>query len=112
MIVYMDMRCYMRLTKELAQKIVDNTMDVLGKNINIMDHNGIIIGSGNKNRIDNYHEVANRVIESGKTYIIRDDMEKEFQGVKEGINLPIKFQEKIMGVVGITGDADEVTGYG
>ncbi len=36
------------LDYKLAQQIADKTMDVLGKNINIMDRHGIIIGSGNK----------------------------------------------------------------
>jgi len=102
----------MKLTRELAQKIVHNTMDVLGKNINIMDHNGIIIGSGKKNRINNYHEGAAKIIENGEPYVINGNMAKNFQGVEAGINLPIKFQDNIIGVVGITGNIEEVSSYG
>jgi carbohydrate diacid regulator len=102
----------MHLTEELAQKIVNNSMNVLGKNINIMNHNGIIIGSGDKNRINTYHEGAVRVIETGKKLIVGEDEAEEFKGVKPGINLPIKFNEDIIGVVGITGKLEEVSGYG
>lgn len=102
----------MRLTRELAQKIVENTMSVLGKNINIMNHDGVIIGSGNKKRINTYHEVASIVLTTGEPTFINQGDVSQFKGVKAGINLPIKFNEKIIGVVGITGNVDEVSGYG
>lgn len=102
----------MILTRELGQTIVENTMNVLGKNINIMDHHGIIIGSGNKKRIDTFHEIAAQVIKNGQPIIINPDEVKDYKGVKAGINLPIKFNDKIIGVVGITGEASEVSGYG
>jgi carbohydrate diacid regulator len=100
------------LNPELAQKIVKKTMNVLGKNINIMNHDGIIIASGNTKRLNTYHEIAVRVLDSGKPYIINKTEAESYKGVKEGINLPIKFQEKIIGVVGITGNTNEVAGYG
>ncbi len=102
----------MRLTEDLAQKIVNNSMNVLGKNINIMNHHGIIIGSGDKNRVNTYHEVAAQVVKIGKSIVINSDEVKYYKGVKAGINLPIKFNDKIIGVVGITGETSEVSGYG
>ncbi len=101
----------MYLNPELARKIVEKTMNVLGKNINVMDHNGVIIASGNQKRIDTFHEIAARVIEEG-TIIIEENEVDRYQGVKSGINLPIKFNEQIIGVVGITGKIAEVEGYG
>jgi len=101
----------MHLNPELARKIVQKTMDILGKNINIMNQKGIIIASGDQTRIDTFHEVAAEVIEKG-TIIIKKEEAEEYQGVKPGINLPIKFNEEIIGVVGITGQANEVEGYG
>ncbi|SFL53977.1 CdaR family transcriptional regulator [Halanaerobium salsuginis] len=102
----------MNLTRELAEKIVTKTMDVLGKNINIMNSQGIIIGSGDKNRLNTFHEVANQVIETQQKFIIKSGESKEFKGVREGINLPILFNKSIIGVVGITGKVAEVAGYG
>lgn len=102
----------MKLDRDLAQKIVKNTMSVLGKNINIMNHKGIIIGSGDRSRLNTFHEIANKVIENQQPFIIKEEEIDKFQGVKEGINLPIRFQENIIGVVGITGEVKEVTGYG
>ncbi|MFW5991957.1 MAG: sugar diacid recognition domain-containing protein, partial [Halanaerobiaceae bacterium] len=102
----------MRLNQDLAQRVVDKTMNVLGKNINIMNHEGIIIGSGDKKRLNTFHEVAKEVVESGTPCIISSEEASKFQGVKAGINLPVKFQEDIIGVVGITGKVEEVKGYG
>lgn len=102
----------MKLNKTLAKKIVTNTMNVLGKNINIMDDEGIIIGSGDKKRLGHYHEIAAQVVASGKSQVIKKDDASKYKGVKSGINLPIIFNENIIGVVGITGDTDEVSGYG
>lgn len=102
----------MRLTVKLAQEIVERTMNVLGKNINIMDYNGVIIGSGNKDRVNTYHEGAVKVLETRERFIVTEEKAKSLRGVKPGINLPIKFNDKIIGVVGITGKIDEVESYG
>lgn len=102
----------MNLTQELAQEIVERTMNVLGKNINIMDYNGIIIGSGNKERINTFHEGAAKVLETGEKLIVTEEEAKALRGVKTGINLPIKFNNRIIGVVGITGNLSEVESYG
>ncbi|MCK4257593.1 MAG: helix-turn-helix domain-containing protein [Halanaerobiales bacterium] len=102
----------MQLTENLGQKIVEKTMNVLGRNINIMDQDAIIVGSGDKKRINTFHEIAAHVIKTGKTFIIKEKDVDQFKGVKTGINLPIKFNDNIIGVVGITGKVDEVRDYG
>ncbi|WP_213367669.1 sugar diacid recognition domain-containing protein [Mesobacillus boroniphilus] len=100
------------LNKQLAQEIVDRTMGIIGKNINIMDNQGVIIGSGDKKRIDDIHEGAVIVIKQGTGFEITDEEAKSLQGVKPGINLPIYFDGKIMGVIGITGTPDEIRSFG
>lgn len=102
----------MNLNTELAEKIVKKTMNVLGKNINIMNSRGIIIGSGDKERLNTFHEIAGKAIEKQKPIIIEKEKSKEFHGVKEGINLPIVFNKSVIGVVGITGKVKEVSDYG
>ncbi|KPU27864.1 hypothetical protein TR13x_00445 [Caloranaerobacter sp. TR13] len=102
----------MKLNYELAQKIVDKTMDVLGKNINIMNNQGIIIASGDSERINTFHEVAFNVIKEKKPIKIMKQETYLYKGVKSGINLPIYFHGNIIGVVGITGEVSEVSSYG
>ncbi|GAW91958.1 CdaR family transcriptional regulator [Calderihabitans maritimus] len=102
----------MKIDKDLAQQIVDQTIEVLGRNINIMDKNGIIIGSGDKKRINTFHEIAARVVKEGRTIEICPEEAGKFYGVKPGINMPIIFGDSIVGVVGITGDPNEIRNYG
>ncbi|KXS41158.1 MAG: carbohydrate diacid regulator [Candidatus Frackibacter sp. T328-2] len=100
------------LTPHLAQTIVDRTMQILERNINIMDEEGVIIGSGNEDRINTLHEGARQVIVEGQKLNISKLEAEELKGVKPGINLPIHFNGNVIGVVGITGVPAEVEKYG
>ncbi|HHY45883.1 MAG TPA: sugar diacid recognition domain protein [Firmicutes bacterium] len=98
----------MIITHELAQRIVDATMAIVQRNVNIMDNRGIIIGSGHRHRLFTYHKGADDVIKSGETVEIRPDQVDHFPGAKEGVNMPIKINDRVVGVVGVFGDPDEV----
>jgi carbohydrate diacid regulator len=100
------------LNKQLAQEIVDRTMGIIGRNINVMDNKGVIIGSGDKTRIDQIHEGAVIVLKQGSGFAISENEAKRLNGVKAGINLPITFDGKIAGVIGITGPPAEITSFG
>jgi carbohydrate diacid regulator len=102
----------MKITHKLAQDIVNKTMSILGKNINIMDENGVIIGLGDKSRLNQYQEGAAQVIKEGKKLEIYSKDINHLVGAKPGINLPIEYNNKIIGVVGITGEQNEVTPFG
>lgn len=94
---------------EIAQKIVDSTMEVIdNRNVNIMDRNGIIIASGEKSRLNTYHKGADDVIKFGKVIEIYPEEVPDYPGAKEGVNLPIRVGDKIVGVVGVYGHPDEV----
>jgi carbohydrate diacid regulator len=100
------------LTPQLAQTIVDRTMEIVDYNINIMNQNGVIIGSGDEGRINDLHEGAKQVIKTGQPLQISKQDEKELAGSKPGINLPINLNEETIGVVGITGTPEVVANYG
>ncbi|WP_373897859.1 CdaR family transcriptional regulator [Haloimpatiens sp. FM7315] len=92
------------LTSQLAQDIVNKMMKVIPYNVNIMNSKGIIIGSGDKERIGKIHEGAVNAISLKKlVYIYEDNGD-----VKKGVNMPIYFKDNIMGVIGISGNPDEV----
>lgn len=99
------------LTQELAQSIVSRTMKIINRNINVMDHNGMIIGSGDSTRIGKIHDGAVQVIEKRAMIAIVEDQVKALKGTKPGVNLAIMFQGEIAGVIGITGPPDEVEKY-
>ncbi|MDN5332687.1 MAG: carbohydrate diacid regulator [Tepidanaerobacteraceae bacterium] len=79
----------MEITHQYAQTIVDRTMKILGYNINIMDSRGIIVGSGDKKRLNTFHQGAAEVIRTGRPIEITSDMARNLEGVKPGVNLPI-----------------------
>ncbi len=99
------------LNKNVAQEIVDKTINIIKFNVNIMDSNGTIIASGDKNRIGNLHEGALITISRNEAVIIDKYLENKLAGTSEGINLPIKFRGEIIGVVGISGECEKVKEY-
>lgn len=98
----------MYLDQELAQKFVDSIIANLGYNVNIMNSDGIIIASGDKERIGTFHKVATEVIRTGQRLDIGRQDGKSLAGVKEGINMPFYYNKALAGVIGITGDPNEM----
>ncbi len=104
--------CVRYLDKELAQEIVNRTMAIINWNINVMNEKGVIIASGDEARVDTIHEGALKVIETQVGFEIGATEAGQFHGVKAGINLPITFNNKVVGVIGITGAPAEIRNYG
>ncbi len=86
------------LSKSLAQKIVDRMMDIIPYNVNIMDKDGIIIASGDSDRINTLHLGAQEALQGTSAIEVYEERE----GVKLGVNMPIMFNKRSIGVVGIT----------
>ena len=63
------------LTHIQAQNIVNKMMKDIPYNINIMDKTGVIIGSGNKERIGTLHHGAVAAIKQKKIVEIKKDEE-------------------------------------
>lgn len=95
---------YKMLSIKLAEEIVHQTMTRLHHNINVISPEGVILASGDKERIDSIHEGAIQVAKIGTPLLIDEELAKQYQNCKPGINMPIKYQDKILGVIGITGD--------
>ncbi len=98
----------MKINTELALPIVKQLMQILNYNVNIMDEKGVIVASGDMKRLDQKHEGAVQVILSRKEIVIDEENSKLLHGTKPGVNLPIEFNEEIVGVVGITGKPSEI----
>lgn len=98
----------MKLTKHQAKCIVRQVMGVIPYNINIMNERGIIIGSGDINRLNKVHEGALEALKKGQSI----EIYKETKYVKPGINIPIFFKDIPIGVIGITGEPDIVRPFG
>lgn len=98
----------MIITPILAQQIVDIIIPVVQHNVNIMNNSGIIIGSGQKHRINTFHQGAHEVITSGVPKEIYPADVERFPGALPGLNWPIILGNQIVGVVGVSGNPDEV----
>lgn len=100
----------MKINTELAQKIVESLKNTIEQDINFIGMNGIIIASTNPKRINSLHEGALACIKEGNTIAIKSD--DQYTGSKKGVNLPVKFQKEIIGVIGISGELNIVEKYG
>lgn len=100
----------MKISPNLAQEIVSDMKKIIGQELNFMDIDGLVIASTDPNRINTYHEGAKRVIKTKEDLII--EYNEQYKGTKKGINIPIFFENKIIGVIGITGEKNEVSKYG
>lgn len=100
------------LTKNIANDIVKETSQRLNRNVNIMNMNGIIIATQDKTRIGTVHKGAVEVLKTQKTVTIYVNDTSKWEGAQPGINLPIVFLDKIIGVIGITGDPNAMGSIG
>lgn len=96
------------LTKRLAEEIVEQTMLRLSWNLNVMDTNGMILASGEMDRVDRIHEGAAHVAKTGESLWISEESLEEWPGSKPGVNLPVHYKSQLVGVIGITGTEQEL----
>ncbi len=100
----------MEIEASIAQEIVEKLNKVVLQDLNFMNSKSIIIASTDKSRIGTYHEGAEITKNTRKELVINFD--NEYDGSKQGINLPILFQEDVVGTIGITGEKSKVIVYG
>ena len=101
----------MHISKTSAKTIVNEISKLVKQNINLMNEQGIIIASCDKERIGQFHEGAYKIItEKLDEYYISE--EKATETARKGLNLPLELDGEIVGVVGITGSYDEVINQG
>lgn len=96
------------ITKDIAQRIVDRMIDIINYNVNIMDKDAIIIASGDRDRIGTLHQGAKEALGEKECIEVYEDK----TGTKRGVNIPIKFNNRNIGVIGITGDPKIVRPFG
>ena len=97
---------YGRMDAEFAQSLVDIVAAELNKNVNILDDQGVIIASFSKERIGQVHESGARMLGAGvvKEFYVTKEEECYLKGIRQGYNVPIMFENRCIGVIGITGD--------
>ncbi|CAM3708437.1 MULTISPECIES: CdaR family transcriptional regulator [Rahnella] len=100
------------LDAKLAQQIVARTMQIIDSNVNVMDGRGRIIGSGDDQRLGELHEGALLSISQERIVDIDEGVARHLHGVRPGINLPLRIDGQIVGVIGLTGNPSQLRQYG
>ena len=95
------------LENSLAEKLIEQVTKYTSYNVNIMNEQGVIIASRNPERIGKFHEVAWQIVH-GTTDIMVTENDNEYPGVLSGINMIIEIEGKREGVVGVTGNPEEI----
>lgn len=97
------------LDKIKVSEIIEDLKYILEYDLNFMDLEGVIIASTSSSRIGTTHLIAQKCIETKQIIsITKQDQNRE---CKNGINAPLVIDNKVVGVIGITGPVDEVEKY-
>jgi signal transduction histidine kinase len=104
---------YRSLDPHFSQTLVDIVAAELNKNVNICNEKGVIIASFSKERISQVHECAAIMLTSGRIYefSVTDEDVLSFRGVRKGFNVPIIFEGRCLGVIGVTGEPEAAAPY-
>lgn len=97
---------------KMAQDIVVRIMRIIDININVMDVRGRIIGSGDRERIGELYEGVLLVFLQGRVVDIDDAVVRYLYGVRQGINLSLRLEGEIVGVIGLIGELENLRKYG
>ncbi|MFC0227468.1 CdaR family transcriptional regulator [Serratia aquatilis] len=102
----------MLITLELANTIVKRAMGIIHYNVNVIDHRGVIIASGEPQRIGERHEVADEVIKNRQRMTIENAQQAaRYKNVQPGINHPIIVDDQVVMVIGISGNPAAIARY-
>ncbi|HEI8867447.1 TPA: helix-turn-helix domain-containing protein [Serratia odorifera] len=99
------------LEESTARQIVQRAMGIINHSVNVMDHNGVIIASGDPTRLFQRHEGAVLALTENRVVEIDIATAAHLKGVQPGINLPFCFRNQRVGVIGISGDPAQVRNY-
>ena len=100
------------INHEVAQEIADKTTEIIGYNVLITDDTGIVIGSGDKDRVGTFHEASVETIRRAVMTWHDVAAAEQLEGVKPGVTVPVVLENRTVGTVGITGNPDEVKRFG
>lgn len=101
----------MFISAQDAQRIVDEVKTMVRRDVNFMNREGIIIASTDPERLQHIHEGAKILLQERLDRLdIREPDAKK--NIRMGINLAVRVEGRTEGVIGITGDPDELSNLG
>lgn len=100
------------LSPSLAHDIVTRTMRIIPFNVNVMDASGVILASGDRDRVGELHDGALLALARKATVEVDAASARRMHGARPGINLPLVVDGQLCGAVGLSGEPDEVRQFG
>lgn len=96
----------------IGQSIIEEMRQLIEEDVIVTDTNGFIIASTNKSRINQFHEGAFHAMKTLSPYYVEQDSVQIVRGVKEGVGFPIIIDRTPIGVIGISGNLEQIKKYG
>ncbi|ONI91756.1 hypothetical protein ALI22I_07290 [Saccharothrix sp. ALI-22-I] len=100
------------LASSIANEIAVDTSAIIGFNVLITDRDGIVIGSGDPDRVGSFHEASVEVVRRLCAMSHDPEAARRLSGVEPGITLPLVLNGEAVGTVGITGAPGQVERFG
>src|SRR5690625_3426709 len=93
---------------QFAQRIVKAITRISPFPISITDSEGYVIGDTDPARIGTYHLPSQEVLKQNELILYDFDRVRYMENVLPGVAVPLQFDFKTVGVLGIIGDPHEV----
>jgi carbohydrate diacid regulator len=100
------------ISERLAQEIAAETSGIIGYNVVITDRDGIVLGSGDPNRVGSFHEASLEVVRTERPAAHTAEQARLLTGVRPGVTLPVFLDGEVIGTVGLTGAPAQVRRFG
>ncbi|WP_197379656.1 CdaR family transcriptional regulator [Mycolicibacterium mengxianglii] len=100
------------LSTELAQQIAVEITGVIGHNVLITDSTGVVLGSGDPERVGQFHEASVVVIKTNSTRSHTAADVQFLKGSLPGTTLPLAVGGTVVGTVGLSGPPELVGQFG
>nr|WP_106779916.1 sugar diacid recognition domain-containing protein [Lysinibacillus timonensis] len=95
----------------IGPKIVDELKNLIDKEVVVIDHNGFIIASTDVTRLNQFHEGSLIAMKEKQVMHMTAELAKKLKGVREGMVMPLIFENSPIGVIGVTGKPSEIEKY-
>lgn len=97
------------ILKQIAQKVAEDTAQIIGFPVSISDDEGYLIGVTDKKRLGLFDNLLANVIKSQQLTYWSESDAKVYPNIYPGVAAPIIVNNKVLGAVGIIGKTEEDT---
>lgn len=103
--------CTMNELVQIAQNVTKAVSSIVPFSISLSDEHGYLVGATDPERVGSFHPDSKKVINSGEYLSYEESEVVHMDNVLPGIAMPLVFERKTIGVIGVIGSPDEVRPY-